>query len=115
MPVYKLIKNGEVFNTIVADEVESLRDQYDSIELVVEETNEPSITDVVKMISTDNIRANLTIEERVKWDNNLSPSVVTAKIEFAMPKTVEEATEVLNLLVASNVISEQSKDKILAV
>ena len=59
------------------------------------------------------IRAGLTLSERVKWDNNLAPEVVTAKQEMASPQLLEHTTEVLALLVGAQVISQVSADKVL--
>lgn len=111
MPVYELIKNGEVVNTIVADEVESIRNQYDSIKEVVPK---PPVV-AVPTIDANRVRQNLSISERVKWDNNSTANIVTAKIEFTNPRLVPEATEIINFLVAEGDISQESADKILAV
>lgn len=110
MPVYNLIKDGKVVNTIIADEVDSIRDQYDAIEEVVPEPPAPSIP----MIDANIVRNNLAFGEKVKWDNGSTPSIVTAKIEFSSPKTVEDATDVLNFLVSEGDISQQSMNKIIA-
>ena len=64
-------------------------------------------------ISLEDIRKNLTFSEKTKWDNNSTPEIVTAKIEFAQPLLVEDATEILNFLVESDSISQVSVDKIL--
>ena len=110
MPVYNLIKNGKVVNTIIADEVDSIRDQYDDIEEVIP----PEPTPPIPTINDNTVRSHLTFSEKVKWDNNATPSIVTAKIEFSSPRTVEDATEVLNFLVSEGDISRTSADKILA-
>lgn len=116
MAVYKLIKNNEVVNTIIADEVDSIRDQYDEIiEVIVEVSNQNNLTaSTTKVITTSTVRDNLTIEEKVKWDNDASPNIITAKIEFSTPKSVEEAQEILNFLVQKQDISKASADKIIA-
>ena len=63
--------------------------------------------------TADNIRAGLTLSERVKWDNNSAPEVVTAKQEMASAQELEQTTEVLQLLVDAAVISQASMDKVL--
>jgi hypothetical protein len=63
--------------------------------------------------TADNIRAGLTLSERVKWDNNSAPEVVTAKQEMASAQELEHTTEVLQLLVDAAVISQASMDKVL--
>lgn len=110
MPVYNLIKDGNIVNTIVAEEVESIRNQYDSIEEVAPTEPAPQVATV----DVFRVRENLTLAEKVKWDNSTTPSIVTAKVEFQSPKEVVEATEVLNFLVSEGDISQASVDKILA-
>lgn len=62
--------------------------------------------------SVEDVRAGLTFSEKVTWDNNSKPEVVTAKLEF--PCELDHATEVLSYLVSANVISQASLNKILA-
>ena len=64
--------------------------------------------------TVDQIRAGLTLAERVKWDNDDAPEIVTAKAEMTLPREVADVTEILSLLVASGVISQASMNKILA-
>ena len=64
-------------------------------------------------ISIEDIRKGLTFSEKTKWDNSSTPEIITAKIEFAQPLLVEDATEILNFLVESDSISQVSVDKIL--
>lgn len=60
------------------------------------------------------IRAGLTLVERVKWDNDSSDTIKTAKIEMDAPQQLAHTTEVLNMLVAAGDISKASMDKVLA-
>lgn len=110
MPIYKLIKNGQVDNIIIADEVESIKDQYDSIE---EAINEVSAIVVEPKIDVAVVRSNLTLSEKVKWDNDSTPNIVTAKIEFSISRSIADATEILEFLVDGGDISQQSMDKII--
>lgn len=64
--------------------------------------------------TADNIRTGMTLSERVKWDNNSAPEIVTAKVEMASPQELTHTTEVLDLLLAASLISQATKDKILA-
>ena len=64
--------------------------------------------------TADNIRAGLTLSERVKWDNNSAPEIVTAKQEMASAQQLEHTTEVLQMLVDAAVISQASMAKVLA-
>lgn len=111
MPTYKLIKDNAVANVIIADEVDSIMDQYDSIELVEPEPVLPPS----RMITAVDVRNDLTFSEKVKWDNGSTANIVTAKIEFEQPRTVEDATEILDFLVAEDDISKASRDKILTI
>lgn len=63
--------------------------------------------------SADDVRKNLTLLEKVKWDNNSSPEIITVKAELVVPATLETITELLELLVITNQISQQSMNKIL--
>ena len=60
------------------------------------------------------IRAGLTLSERVKWDNDGAPEIVTAKQEMASAQQLEHTTEVLQMLVDAAVISQASMTKVLA-
>ena len=62
--------------------------------------------------TADNFRAGMTLTEKTKWDNDSAPEIKTVKAE--LPKQLASATELLDFLVASNVITEASKTKILA-
>jgi hypothetical protein len=64
--------------------------------------------------TAENIRAGLTLSERVKWDNDSAPEAVTAKQEMASAQELEHTTEVLQMLVDAAVISQASMDKVLA-
>lgn len=59
-------------------------------------------------------RAGLTLTEKVKWDNDSAPEIVTVKAELAAPKSQAEVTELLQLLVEAGVIAQASMDKVLA-
>lgn len=62
--------------------------------------------------TSDNFRAGMTLAEKTKWDNNSAPEIITVKAE--LPKELAGATELLDFLVSSNVISAETKAKILA-
>ena len=56
-------------------------------------------------------RSGMSLAEKVKWDNDSAPEIITVKAE--LPKTEEGAQELVDFLVASNVISQASADKIM--
>jgi hypothetical protein len=61
--------------------------------------------------TADNFRAGMTLAEKTKWDSDTAPEIVTVKAE--LPQELAGATELLDFLVAANVISQTSADKIL--
>ena len=61
--------------------------------------------------TADNFRTGMTLAEKTKWDNNSAPEIITVKAE--LPQELIGATELLDFLVASNVIAEATKTKIL--
>lgn len=61
--------------------------------------------------TVNDFRNGMTLAEKVVWDNDSAPEVVTVKAE--LPKEKTGAQELLDFLVASNVISQASADKIL--
>lgn len=60
------------------------------------------------------VRAGLSLAERVRWDNNQSAAIVTVKIEFAAPRVRADASAVLALVVSSGDVSQASVNAILA-
>lgn len=56
-------------------------------------------------------RSGMSLAEKVKWDNDSAPEVKTVKAE--LPKEQAGAQELVDFLVASNVISQASADKIM--
>lgn len=75
---------------------------------VVDDTPEP------RTWTAQDIRAGMSLAERVSWDNESHNSVVTAKIELSQPQELTETTAVLDLLVTASVISTATKTSILA-
>jgi hypothetical protein len=62
--------------------------------------------------TTDNFRTGMTLAEKTKWDNDSAPEIKTVKAE--LPKELAGATELLDFLVSTSVISAETKTKILA-
>jgi len=61
--------------------------------------------------TADNFRTSMTLAEKTKWDNDSAPEIKTVKAE--LPKELAGATELLEFLVAANVISQATATKIL--
>ena len=62
--------------------------------------------------TADNFRSQMTLAEKTKWDNDSAPEIKTVKAE--LPKELAGATELVDFLVASSVISQATATKILA-
>ena len=64
--------------------------------------------------SVSDVRFKLTLSERVKWDNNKTDTIKTAKVEFSAALEQTQTEEVLQMLVDAGDISQASMVKILA-
>lgn len=53
----------------------------------------------------------MTLAEKVKWDNDSAPEIVTVKAE--LPKEQAGAQELIDFLVESNLISQSTASKIM--
>ncbi len=76
-------------------------------------TNPPEIIPVRQWTASE-VRAGLSLTERVKWDADKTDTIKTAKLEFAYPRNQADTTEVLQFLVDAGDISAASMAKILA-
>ena len=61
--------------------------------------------------TADDFRKAMTLAEKTKWDNDTAPEIKTVKAE--LPKELAGATELLDFLVESGVISQATATKIL--
>lgn len=64
--------------------------------------------------TVSDVRPHLTLLERVKWDNDKTDTIKTAKVELAFPRSLADTTEVLAMLVDTGDISQASMDKVLS-
>lgn len=69
-------------------------------------------TPAARQWTADNFRTGMTLAEKTKWDSDSAPEIKTVKSE--LPKELAGATELLDFLVSSSVISAETKAKILA-
>ena len=69
-------------------------------------------TPAARRWTADNFRTGMTLAEKTKWDNDSVPEIKTVKAE--LPKELAGASELLDFLVSSSVISVETKAKILA-
>lgn len=63
--------------------------------------------------TVDTVRTALTLFERVKWDNDKTDTIKTAKVELATPRIQADTAEILQMLVDAGDISQASMDKVL--
>jgi len=109
--------DGNYHNTVVADNAEKAlygAPEGATATEVVPEVEEVDDTPPPRTWTADDVRTGMTLAERVSWDNDSHNAIVTAKIEMSQPKELTETTAVLDLLVDSSVISEDTKTAILA-
>ena len=66
-----------------------------------------------KKFSIDFLISKLTLAEKSKFINRLTPSVITAITEMQSPRNEEDTTEILQFLVDSGDISKASMQKVL--
>ena len=64
--------------------------------------------------SQADVRAGLSLSEKVKWDNDSAPEIVTVKAELSTPQELAATTELLQFLVDTAVIAQASMNKVLA-
>ena len=69
-------------------------------------------TPAARQWTAEDFRTGMTLAEKTKWDNDSVPEIKTVKAE--LPKELAGATELLDFLVSSSVISVETKAKILA-
>jgi len=114
MPHFRLIKDGKEVNAILADQnfIDLISDEFDSIEEVITQPQEIPVNTGPKLWNSNDIRNNLTFAEKITWDNNGDPAIVTAKID--LPQELPYVQELTSYLVSANVISQNSATKILA-
>ena len=63
--------------------------------------------------SVDEVRDGLTLKERVKWDNDTAPEIVTAKQELRIKRNRADLSDILYLLIEAGIVSQDSVDGIL--
>ena len=71
----------------------------------------PAPTPAPRTWTANNFRNGMTLVEKTKWDNDTAPEIKTVKAE--LPKELAGATELLDFLVESGVISQATATKIL--
>ena len=100
------------YNTLVPDEAQN-GDGWVDGQLVPKPVSPPPPPPepAPRKWTAENFRNGMTLAEKVKWDNDSAPEIKTVKAE--LPKELAGATELLDFLVATNIISQASATKIL--
>ena len=103
------------YNTQVEDHIENgatfVGDKWTNPAPVILEPIEMPV--LPKLWTASDIRSAMSLLERVKWDNSSSSSIVTAKLEFASAQTAEMIAPVLQMLVDSGDITQETMNKVM--
>lgn len=64
----------------------------------------------LRRVGQQELREAMSLAERVKWDNDMSPTIKTAKIELGFSKLVSEVRPILQMLVDAGDIGQATVD-----
>lgn len=67
-----------------------------------------------RLWTANDVRSAMSLLERVKWDNDQSGMIVTAKLEMVSAQTAEMIAPILQMLVDSGDITQETMNKVLA-
>lgn len=109
MPIYKLLKNNEVVNTIVADDPPEITEEYDSVELII---LEPSVS--VSIPISPQVFKSMFTNSETELINTLRPDkiidsfydIIDSPICINVDRNSPLVQEFLNYLVHKNIISQ---------
>jgi hypothetical protein len=87
---------------------------FDSISQTVK--NNPNFVhkELPRLFNANHLREAMTFPERVKWDNNKSESIITAKIEFQVSRNEHDTIEILQFLVDTGDITAATMGIVIA-
>jgi hypothetical protein len=100
------------YNTEVPDDAANGDGWIDGVLVKPEPAPEPA--PAPRTWSQADVRAGLSLSEKVKWDNDSAPEIVTVKAELSTPQELAATTELLQFLVDTAVIAQASMNKVLA-
>lgn len=106
---------AEQFHPIVAAEFQSVPDEVEAGYIFANgqwAAPKPAPPAPRTWLQVD-VRAGLSLSEKVKWDNDSAPEIVTVKAELSTPQELAATTELLQFLVDTAVIAQASMDKVL--
>jgi len=120
MPVLRLLKNGNLVNSVVASIDEKVkieqeilngeRTDIDTVEFPA--AKEPIVME--KIWDHNSFRSSMTLAEKAKWDTDSDPSIIVVKNDLNESTSDDEAAELAQFLVDQEVISEATKTAILS-
>jgi len=121
MAIYKLIKNGVVVNTIVADPqyLPEYQSQYDSVEEVIQTTVPVTTTERVTRVSPVEFKLLFLSSERIALRNSTDPVIQDFYDIVDDPRltfvdlTIPATTDALLYLQSQGVISDRRRLQIL--
>jgi hypothetical protein len=102
---------AKFYNTEVPDDAANGDGWIDGVLVKPEPAPEPA--PAPRTWSQADVRAGLTLSEKVKWDNDSAPEIVTVKAELSTPQEQAATTELLQFLVDTAVIAQASMNKVL--
>ena len=102
---------AKFYDTAIPDDVELGAAMIDGV--WVNPAPPPLPPESEPMWDVEKVRGGLTLMERVNWDNDATPFIKTAKVEFSRPRNQGDTVNILDLLVQSGDISQASRDAIL--
>lgn len=102
---------AKFYNTQVPDEAEN-GDFWENGQLKKPENLPPApFVPPPKEWNQSDFRNNMTISEKVSWDNDSYPEVITVKLE--LPKEKDDAQQLVDLLLSKSIISQATANKIM--
>lgn len=105
-----------LYNAEIGDDIKvnATYDGHNWVNQVIPERTPIELTPPPRLWVANDIRSAMTLLERVKWDNDQSGMIVTAKLETASYQTLETIAPVLQMLVDSGDITQETMNKVLA-
>lgn len=105
-----------LYNAEIGDDIKvnATYDGHNWVNQVIPEYAPIELPALPRLWAANDIRSAMTLLERVKWDNNQSGMIVTAKLETASYQTLETIAPVLQMLVDSGDIAQETMTKILS-
>lgn len=103
---------AQFYSTLIPDDIQqgATWDGERWINQIIRPTSSQIIASIKapRRIGQAELREAMTLSERVRWDNDLSPTIKTVKIELSVARFVDQVKPILQLLVDAGDISAQT-------